>query len=133
MAATIDDSVYDDGLDAGLQNIGAAGNVDLHICNAQPTTYGNATTKDTYSLGYKVDVTITGPAAGDASGRKVTISAITDGTVDCTGTDDATYFALVDTNTSTLLVTQALNATKAVTDANTFTLTAFDVEITDPA
>ena len=128
MAATIDSSVFDNGLDAGLKGIADATNVDLHICSTQPTTYTEAIT--TYTLGNKVDIAMTGPAAGDTSGRKVTASAITGGSVTASGT--ATSFALVDTNTSTLLVAQTLSASQAVTSGNTFTLTAFDVEINDP-
>lgn len=128
--AYIDDSVFDDGLDGGLKAIADAGNADLHICStAVPTTYAQATS--TYSLGSKADIAITGPTAGDTSGRKVTISAITGGSV--TGSGTAAYFAVVDTNTSTLLVAGALSSSQSVTSGNTFSLSAFDVEIPDPA
>ena len=130
MAAYIHPDIFDDGLDAGLKGIADATNVDLHInYTQQPTTYAEATS--TYTCGDKQDITITGPSAGDASGRKVTISAITDG--DVTASQTAGWFSLVDTNTSRLLVAQALSGTQAVTNGNVFTLTAFDVEIPDPA
>lgn len=129
MAATIHGDVFDDGLDGALVTPAAANNIDLHITSAQATTYAEATS--TYTLGNKADIAITGPAAGDASGRKCTISAITGGSV--TGTNTATHIAVVNTNNSTLLVTQALSASQAVTSGNTFSLTAFDVEIPDPA
>jgi hypothetical protein len=128
MPATIHDDIFDDGLDAGLKALADLTYCDLHICSQQPTTYAQATS--TYTLGDKNIITITGPAAGDVSGRKVTVSAINDGDVTATGT--ATHFAIVDTNSSRLLVTQALSASASVTAGNTFTLTAFDVEINDP-
>jgi len=70
---------------------------------------------------------------GDASpnGRKVTVAAITDGTV--TGTDDATHWAITDTVNSRLLATGSLSAGQLVTSGNTYTLAAFDVRIPDPA
>jgi hypothetical protein len=65
------------------------------------------------------------------SGRKITVDAITDGSV--SGTDTATHWALTDDSESKLLVTGALASSQAVTDGNTFTLTAIDVEFPDPA
>lgn len=127
--AFLADSIYDDGLDGGLAAIASANNVDLHICSAEPTTYTEAVT--TYTLGDQQDVTITGPTNGDVSGRKVTVGAISAG--DVTGTGTATHVALVDTNTSALLVTEALSSSQAVTSGNTFSLNAFDIEIPDPA
>ena len=101
----------------------------LHICSAAPATYAEAIT--TYTLGNKATPTINAPEDGDVSGRKVRIIAIDDGAV--TGTDTATHVALVDGTNSRLLAVQALSAGVAVTSGNTFTLTAFDVEIPDPA
>lgn len=124
----VDNTVHDNGLDAGLQDIAAAGNADLHLCSQEPTTYTEAVT--TYTLANKVDITITGPADGDVDGRKVTVSAISGGTV--TGTDDGTHWAIVDTNTTTLLVAQALATTVALSSGSTFSLTAFDINKRDP-
>lgn len=128
MPATLHGDVFDDGLDGCLKTQADANQLDIHICSAQPTTYAEATA--TYTLGDQQDVAVTGPTAGDTSGRKVTFGAIAAG--DVTGNGTATHFAVVNTVTSTLLVTQALAASKSVTSGNTFTLTAFDVEINDP-
>jgi hypothetical protein len=129
--ATLHNNIYDDGLDGGLKAIADATNLDLHITSQEATSYSEATTDGTYSLGYKADIAVTGPTDGDVSGRKITVSAITGGTV--TETDTATHFALVDTDTSTLLVTGSLASSQDVTDLNTFSLAAFDIELPDPS
>lgn len=101
----------------------------LDICSAAPTTYAEATS--TYTLGNKTSLSVGSPADRSPSGRKVTVAAITDGTVTANGT--ATHVAVVDTVNSRLLAVQALSASQAVTSGNTFTLPAFDVGIPDPA
>lgn len=98
----------------------------LDITNAEATTYTEATS--TFTLGNKTSIGYTGPAAGDVSGRKVTIDAITDGSV--TGTDTATHVALTD-GASVLYATVALSSSESVTSGNTFTLTAWKIEVAD--
>lgn len=116
----------DNAIDALLNYIKNNAEV-LHICSAQPTAYGDIAT---YSLGSKSTPTIGSPANGDTSGRKITISAITDGTVSGTGT--ATHWALVDVTGTELLFSQALSSSQGVTSGNTFTLPAIDIENPDP-
>jgi hypothetical protein len=101
----------------------------LYITSAEATTYTQAAT--TYALGVKATPTVGAPAARAPSGRKVTVSAITDGTVSATGT--ASHYALVDQTNSRLLAAGPLGASQAVTSGNTFTLTAFDIGIPGPA
>ena len=115
-------------LDFGVNELTTNGNA-LHVCSQEPTTYAEATS--TYTLGNKATPTIGSPADGDANGRKVVVSAITDGSV--TGTGTASHFAIVDTGNSRLLATKALASTQAVTSGNTFTLTAIDITIPDAA
>jgi hypothetical protein len=117
----LDDSI----LDGALNVIANATSTELHITSQEATTRTEAAT--TYSLGSKSAPTLTGPANGDTSGRKITIDAIGDGSVSGSGT--ATHWALIDG--STLLATGALSASQAVTSGNTFTLTAIDIEIPD--
>lgn len=120
--AFINDLVFD----AALDYIINASSKELHICSQEPATRTAAIA--TYSLGSKSSPTVGTKANGDVSGRKCTISAITDGAVSGTGT--ATHWALVDgTN---LLATRTLGASQAVTSGNTFTLTAIDIEFPDP-
>ena len=115
-------------LDNGLTKLDTEGDR-LDICSQEPTTYAEATS--TYTLGNKTSLSIGAPADRAPSGRKVTVAAITDGTV--TGTDDATHWAIVDVSEERLLATGALAASQAVTEDNTFTLAAFDIGIPDPA
>jgi len=122
--ATLSDRVYDSGLSV-LDT--EANRVD--ICSAEPTTYTAATSTNT--LGNTTSITISAPADGDTSGRKVTLSAISGASVTATGT--ATHFAITDTSNSRLLATGSLSASQAVTSGNTFSLTAVDIEIPDPA
>jgi hypothetical protein len=122
MAATLHDDVFDAALNVVKNNT-----ENLYICSSMPTTFAEASS--TYKLGTKATPGFTGPA-DDTSGRKLTITAITDGTVSATGT--AGFFALTDDSASKLLVAQALNATQEVTSGNPFTLTSQKVAIPDP-
>jgi len=117
-------------LDGGLSVLDTAG-TQLNICKtAEPTTYGQATTVGTNSLGVKTGLAIPAPSERGAGGREVIVPAITDGVVHSTGT--AAYYAITNGST-TLYATGALSAGQAVTDGNTFTLTSFTIGIPDPA
>ena len=123
MPGKLHDDVYDD----GLQVLTDDANV-LHILSADPgvTTYANI---PSHTLGNKSNPTVGAPE-DHTTGRKVTVSAIADGSV--TDTDTATHVALVDTVNSKILAAQELDATQAVTDDNTFTLDAFYVAFPAP-
>ena len=111
--------------DNGLTVLDALTSPELHICSSEPTTRTNALT---LSLGQKVGPTIGAPEAGTAGeGRKVVISAITDGDVDANGT--ATHWALIDS--TKLVAAKTLTSSQAVTDGNPFTLGKLDIEIPD--
>lgn len=99
----------------------------LYITSSEATTFAQATT--TYALGNKASPTISAAADRTPNGRKVTVSAITDGTVTASGT--AAYWALVKTTGSLLKATGALSTSQAVTSGNTFTLATFDLGIPD--
>jgi len=101
----------------------------LDICSQEPASYAEATS--TYTLGNKTSLSVGSPGDRSGGGRKVTVAAITDGSV--TDTDEATHWAIVDTSNSRLLATGPLAAGQQVTDGNTFTLPAFDIGIPDPA
>lgn len=119
--------LHDDVDDQALQYLEDNGNR-LDICSQEPADYAEATS--TYSLGNKTGISWTGPAAGDTSGRKTTVDAITDGDVTASGT--ASHWAVVDTENEKLLATEELASPKGVTYGNVFTLEAIDVEIQDP-
>ncbi|MFO0270405.1 MAG: hypothetical protein ACK52I_17010 [Pseudomonadota bacterium] len=116
----LNDRVFDNGLSVLTSEANK-----LTICNAEPATYTEANT--TFALGAKLAPTISSPSARTPSGRRVTVSAITDGSVSANGT--ASHYALVDTVNSRLLAANTLSATQVVTSGNTFTLGAFDVGI----
>tara|TARA_B100000900_G_scaffold342669_1_gene306161 strand:- start:122 stop:493 length:372 start_codon:yes stop_codon:yes gene_type:complete len=122
--ATIADRVLDNGLTV-LDT--EANRVD--ITSAESTTFAEATS--TQTLGNATSITISAPADRSGGGRKVTMSAISNGTV--TGTGNATHYAITDTNNSRLLVTGSLTASQSVTSGNTFSLEALDVGIPDPS
>lgn len=122
MVAFLHDNVLDNGL-AYLASATRTGE-ELHICSSQPTDRASALTA---SLGQKVGPTV-GTLADHTSGRKITVSAITDGTVDTTGT--ASHWAYIDD--TNLLVAQTLSSSQGVTATNTFTLDAIIISIPDP-
>lgn len=124
MAGVLHSDIYDNGL-APLTTLVE----NLYICSQQPLTFAEASS--TYKLGTKATPTITGPTdRPSGGGRRVTVGAITDGTVDTTGT--ASHYALCDNSASKLLGTQALASSQPVTQGNPFTLTAFDIGIPAP-
>jgi hypothetical protein len=115
-------------LDNGLSVLTSEGNR-LDICTTEPTTYTQATS--THTLGNKTSLSIGSPTARTPSGRRVTVAAITDGSV--TGTNTATHWAISDTSNSRLLAAGSLSSSQGVTSGNTFTLGAFDIGIPGPA
>jgi len=123
MAGKCNDWVLDNGLTA-FKNAAT----DIYLCSQEPTSFADATT--TYALGHKTfgaGNTLTGPFARSPNGRKVTTTAITDGTV--TGGGTASRWAIVDTVNSRLLVDNDLASAQAVTAGNVFSLPAFDFGI----
>lgn len=122
--ATLNDRVLDNGLSI-LQSEGDR----VDICSSEPTTYSAATSSA--SLGNTTSISISSPTNASPNGRKVTLSAITGASVTATGT--ATHYAITDVSESRLLATGALSSSQAVTSGNTFSLTASDIRIPDPA
>jgi hypothetical protein len=121
-------SIHDDVLDEALSYISTNAET-LYICNADPgVTWANIAS---YGLGSKSSPAFGSLANGDVSGRKLPVSAITDGSV--TSTDTASHWAITDDSATKILASGALSSSQAVTSGNTFTLTAFDIEIPDPA
>jgi hypothetical protein len=122
--ATLGNRVYDN----GLTTLDTEANKIL-VTSQEETTYTNA--NSTYALGNSTSLSINAPADRTGGGRKVTVAAISDGSITATGT--ATHYAIVDTTNSRLLATAALTASQSVTNGNTFTLATFDIGIPDPA
>ena len=122
--ATLNNRVFDNGLTV----LDTEANV-IHITSQEATTYLEASS--TYTLGNSTSLSIAAPSDRSGGGRKVSVAAISDGSI--SGTGSATHYAIIDTNNSRLLVTGSLTASQAVTSGNTFTLATFDIGIPDPA
>jgi hypothetical protein len=121
--ATLNDRVFDEGLSVLDTEANA-----VHVTSQEATTYLEAT--NSYSLGNSTSLSVDAPADRTGGGRKVTVNAISDGSI--TGTGTVTHYAIVDTVNSRLLATSLLTASQSVTNGNTFTLAAFDIGIPDP-
>lgn len=122
--ATLGNRVFDNGLTV----LDTEANKIL-VTSQEATTYTEA--NSTYALGNSTSLSINAPADRTGGGRKVTVAAISDGSITATGT--ATHYAIVDTTNSRLLATAALTASQSVTSGNTFTLATFDIGIPDPS
>lgn len=122
--ATLGNRVFDNGLTV----LDTEANKIL-VTSQEATTYTEANA--TYALGNSTSLSINAPADRTGGGRKVTVAAISDGSITSTGT--ATHYAIVDTTNSRLLATAALTASQSVTSGNTFTLATFDIGIPDPS
>ena len=117
----INDEVFDQGLDYADTN-----GTRIDILSQAVTTYAD---RGTYTLGNKTGLNTGATAnAGTGTGRRVTVPAITDGTV--TGTGTATHWALSD-GSAVLIACGPLSASQSVTSGNTFTLDAIDIIIRD--
>jgi hypothetical protein len=124
MAKAVDSTTV---LDAALNGV-AACNIQ-HICSAQPANYAGiaAVSLGSVSMTPVTNYTL---AAGDSSGRKVTVAAKSGVSVGTTGT--ATHLVLALTTDSTLrLVTTC--ASQAVTAGGTVDIPAWKWEIQSPS
>ena len=128
MGLLVDDTV----LDAALQYL--EDNVDfMSVCEGAPTTYEHAHSNKGVGAGkalaHKDAPTFTGPADGDTNGRKTTIDQAASLTVDVSG--DADHVALCKTGDTTLKYVTTCTQ-QALTQGNTVTIPAWDIEIADP-
>ena len=126
MADFLGDRVFDNGLTVLDTEADK-----LYITSAQAATLAEATT--TYALGNKTLAAgdISAPSDRTGGGRKVTVSALSGGSVTATGT--ATHYAIIDSVNSRLLAAGDLGASQAVTSGNTFSVTSLEIGIPDPA
>lgn len=124
MAAHVENRVLDLGL-----NVLDTEATHLYICSSEPTNFTQATS--TFALGNKnfgAGAVYGAPAAGGATNsRKVSTTAVTDGSVTASGT--AAWVAAIDSVNSRLLAVYALASSQVVTSGNTFTLGSFDTQI----
>lgn len=122
--------LHDDLFDLILDYIAANGDV-LSLCDTEPTDATEAET--TYMLAKATGLTgadYTGPAAGDTSGRKLTVNArsgVTALTVTNGGT--TSHFSIVDAGTKLLAVGTC--TAQVLTAGNTVNTSSVDIEIRD--
>jgi len=109
-------------LDNGLAAL--ADTTQLYICSAEPTSFAEATS---FALGNKASPALQPIADATPDGRKVVISAFTDGTVNEDGT--AVWWALVDTVNSRYLAGADITPNQAVTASTSFSFTATAIRI----
>lgn len=121
-------TVHDDVLDAALNYI-KNNATRISVCSTEPTTYAEAIT--TYKLAIKTiaPTDFTGPANGDANGRKITSNQHAGITVDATG--NAEHVALADSVSSKLLYVTTCTL-QGLTSGNTVTIPVWDCELADP-
>ncbi len=98
-------------------------------CSAQPTTYTEANATFALADAAMTPNTDYTKAAGDVSGRKVTMAAKNGVNVDTSGT--ANHIALVNTGSSTLLFVTTCSS-QALTSGNTCNFPAWDIETGAP-
>jgi hypothetical protein len=113
-------------LDAALDYI-RSNTTQEAVCNAQPTTYAEAT--GSMKLALKTGLTsgsFTGPTNGDTNGRKVTVNAQASIAVDTGG--NATHIALCS---GTVLLYVTTCTSQLLTSGNTVTVPAWDIEFAD--
>jgi len=118
----LQDAAFDAALDYACDDV-----ENLYLCSQEPANYTEASS--TYKLATKASPTISAAADRTGGGRQRTVAAITDGTVDSTGT--GTHWAMTDNSENELKSTGALASSQAVTSGNTFTTTAFEIGIAD--
>lgn len=102
----------------------------IFLCSAQPANWTEANA--TYNLcTFSINSTnYTGPADGDANGRKVTINQVSG--VNATANGTANHVILgISGNTTIKYGTTCAN--QSVTSGNPIQINAWDVEIADPS
>ena len=114
-------TVHNSALDASLNYIKNNATV-LHICSAAPTSVSDMNTK---SLGNKASPTL-GTPSSITNGRRISLSAFSDGSV--TGTGVASHWVLA--SGTEVLTAQTLSAPQTVTSGNTFSLPVTDISVT---
>lgn len=114
--------VNPDILDDGLSELADADI--LHLCSAIPADYAGIAA---VTLGNKASPTVSAPQArAVGAGRRVVITAITDGSETADGS--ATCVVLADTNTSRLMIVRELPEAYATATGATFKLNEWSIE-----
>jgi hypothetical protein len=123
----------DAAMDAALQHI-KDNTTHLYILSGAPASWTNWSQVTANKIGSKASPTIGSPQDGASSGRRIVVSAITDGTVNPGGgSTSGEMWALVDENDSVVLAAGDITNDQALVNGNTFTLGSFSITIPDAA
>jgi hypothetical protein len=114
-------------LDFGLDYISTYVDVDLVFCWNNP--FGSYADVQTYKLGVKENPTLTAISDWANGGRKVSIQPFSDGVGEVTGTVYA--IALVDNNTSTVIVSKVAISSMGIVNGESFSINGVDIIIPD--
>lgn len=101
----------------------------MHVCSAEPADYAGIAAVSLADVAMTPDTDFT-KAAGDVSGRKVTVAAKNGVPVDVTGT--ATHVVLA-TVTGSVLRYVTTCTTAALTAGNTVNIPSWSIEIASPS
>ncbi len=112
-------------LDAGVNYI-ASNTTEIYLCTSQPADRAAAITAGVANRTGLTSGDFTGPADGDANGRKITKNAENGITADGTGT--ANHVALCS---GTVLLYVTDHTGQSVTSGNTVNIAAWDIELAD--
>jgi hypothetical protein len=133
-------NVHANVLDAALNYIKNNSNR-ISVLTAEPTggsAYSNATT-DHDSSGFRMATKtitasdFTGPAAGDVSGRKITVNKASSMSIDgITGAVDATHVSLINLGSSGFVTYTTTCTTQSLTAGNKVNTPAWAIEIRNP-
>lgn len=122
--------IHDDYLD-NLSSLASATSRRVDICDtAEPTTYTEATSTNT--AGNKTGLTMTAMANGSVNGRSTSTPAITDGSVTKTSST-VDWWGLTDASANLHAAGDLTAGPYSVTNTNTFTLDAIEINHADAA
>lgn len=100
----------------------------MHVCSAEPANYAGIAAVSLASVALTPDTDFT-KAAGDTSGRKVTVAAKNGVSVTSSGT--ATHIAIARSTDTTLRYVTTCTS-QALTSGNTCNIPAWKIEVADP-
>lgn len=100
-------------------------------CKAYPTTYNQALSTTHYLAATNVSGADFTKANGDTSGRKVTVGQKASVAVSATGSVNHIVLVNISGSGSIIYVTQ-VSTSQSLTNGNTMTFEAWDIEIRDP-
>ena len=119
---------HPDAPDAALDVIASADL--LALCPSLPASYAAAVAAAIATVALDA-ADFTGPAAGDVSGRKITVAAQPGLTIDVEG--DPSHVCLLDTTGERLLYATEEGTVQTLLLGNTVDVPAWDIEIRDPS